>query len=208
MPTYAHFGGWVISTIAGWFVVTADILETPPLWRNPMTTRSTALCSSERIFVPFKGSRLTPERSATSSDLGSRIHSVPRSSGRHGAQTESSSSSASSASAAVTLAREAQTPRFLNRSTNSKTVQRRDSPPTEASHDGLPQSPNGFEANRRYRYEALGRFSAHRLSIPSEATGFNCSAISMRSGSVYSFRSSTSSLPFSNASAEPFCRVS
>jgi hypothetical protein len=24
MPTYAEFGGWVISTIAGWFVVTAD----------------------------------------------------------------------------------------------------------------------------------------------------------------------------------------
>jgi hypothetical protein len=25
MPTYADFHGWVISTIAGWFVVTADI---------------------------------------------------------------------------------------------------------------------------------------------------------------------------------------
>jgi hypothetical protein len=25
MPTYANSGGWVISTIAGWFVVTADI---------------------------------------------------------------------------------------------------------------------------------------------------------------------------------------
>ena len=24
MPGYADFGGWVISTIAGWFVVTAD----------------------------------------------------------------------------------------------------------------------------------------------------------------------------------------
>jgi hypothetical protein len=24
MPTYAEFGGWVISTIAGWFGVTAD----------------------------------------------------------------------------------------------------------------------------------------------------------------------------------------
>jgi hypothetical protein len=24
MPTYADFRGWVISTIAGWFVVTAD----------------------------------------------------------------------------------------------------------------------------------------------------------------------------------------
>src|SRR5271169_6015252 len=24
MPTYAEFGGWVISTFAGWFVVTAD----------------------------------------------------------------------------------------------------------------------------------------------------------------------------------------
>ena len=35
----------------------------------------------------------------------------------------------SSASAAVTLAREAQTPRFLNRSTSSAIVQRRDSPP-------------------------------------------------------------------------------
>ena len=27
MPTYANFGGWVISTIAGWFVVTADTGE-------------------------------------------------------------------------------------------------------------------------------------------------------------------------------------
>jgi hypothetical protein len=26
MPTYANFGGWVISTIAGRFVVTADTL--------------------------------------------------------------------------------------------------------------------------------------------------------------------------------------
>ena len=25
MPTYADFGGWVISTFAGWFVVTAYI---------------------------------------------------------------------------------------------------------------------------------------------------------------------------------------
>jgi hypothetical protein len=25
MPTYAEFVGWVISTLAGWFVVTADI---------------------------------------------------------------------------------------------------------------------------------------------------------------------------------------
>jgi hypothetical protein len=24
MPTYAEFVGWVISTLAGWFVVTAD----------------------------------------------------------------------------------------------------------------------------------------------------------------------------------------
>src|ERR1700686_2078699 len=94
-----------------------------------MTTRSTAFCSSERIFASFKGSRLTPESSSKSSDLGARIHSVPRSSRRHGAQPESSSSSPSSASAAVTLAREAQTPMFLNRSTSSKTVQRRDSPP-------------------------------------------------------------------------------
>jgi hypothetical protein len=27
MPTYADFGGWVISTIAGWFVVTADSIQ-------------------------------------------------------------------------------------------------------------------------------------------------------------------------------------
>ena len=27
MPTYADFGGWVISTFAGWFVVTADTLQ-------------------------------------------------------------------------------------------------------------------------------------------------------------------------------------
>src|SRR5271154_6694922 len=51
-----------------------------------MTTRSTALCSSERIFASFKGSRLPPERSSKSSDLGARIHSVPRSSRRHGAR--------------------------------------------------------------------------------------------------------------------------
>jgi hypothetical protein len=31
MPTYADFGGWVISTIAGWFVVTAD--------KSPRTTK-------------------------------------------------------------------------------------------------------------------------------------------------------------------------
>ena len=67
----------------------------------------------------FKGNRLTPERSAKSSDLGARIHSVPCSSRRHGAQPESSSSSPSSASAAVTLAHEAQMPRFLTRSSNS-----------------------------------------------------------------------------------------
>ena len=30
MPTYADFGGWVISTIAGWFVVTADTLHDLP----------------------------------------------------------------------------------------------------------------------------------------------------------------------------------
>jgi hypothetical protein len=28
MPTYADFGEWVISTIAGWFVVTADTMKT------------------------------------------------------------------------------------------------------------------------------------------------------------------------------------
>src|SRR5271154_1615715 len=106
-------------------------LETPPFWRYPITTRRTALCSSERIFASFRGSRLTPERSSKSSDLGARIHSVPRSCRRQGAQLESSSSSASSASAAVTLARVAQTPRFLNRSTNSPTVQQRDSPPEQ-----------------------------------------------------------------------------
>jgi hypothetical protein len=30
MPTYADFGGWVISTFAGWFVVTADKYEIKP----------------------------------------------------------------------------------------------------------------------------------------------------------------------------------
>ena len=89
-------------------------------------TRDTALCSSEGSCSSFRGSRLTPERSSKSSDLGARIHSVPRSSRRQGAQLESSSSSASSASAAVTLARVAQRPRFLNRSTNSAMVQQRD----------------------------------------------------------------------------------
>jgi hypothetical protein len=67
----------------------------PPLtWRpflfggTRVTTRSTTLCSSERIFASFRGSRLTPESSSKSSDLGVRIHSVPRSSRRHGAQAE------------------------------------------------------------------------------------------------------------------------
>ena len=113
-----------------------------------MTTRSTALCSSESIYASFKGSPLTPERKSKSSDLGARIHSVPRSSRRHGAQPESSSSSPSSASAAVTLAREAQTPRFLNRSTSSKTVQRRDSLPDKQANDNLPQvDAKGLEFN-------------------------------------------------------------
>src|SRR5271170_5426452 len=105
------------------------VLETPPFWRYPIVTRSTALCSSERSLASFRGSRLALERSSKSSDLGARIHSVPRSSRRHGAQAESSSPSASSASADVTLARVAQTPRFLNRSTNSAIVQQRDSSP-------------------------------------------------------------------------------
>ena len=35
--------------------------------------------------------------------------------------------------------------------------------------------------------------------------GFNSSARSMRSASVYWFRTSTNSLPLANASAEPFC---
>jgi hypothetical protein len=29
MPTYAEFGGWVIWTIAGWFVVSADTWQLP-----------------------------------------------------------------------------------------------------------------------------------------------------------------------------------
>ena len=73
-----------------------------------------------KVFAFLEESPLTPERSSRSSDLGSRIHSVPRSSRRQGAQPESSSSSASSASAAVTPAREARTPKFLSRSTSSK----------------------------------------------------------------------------------------
>ena len=134
-------------------------LETPPFWRYPMTTRSTALCSSERILASFRGSRLTPERSSKSSDLGARIHSVPRSSRRHGAQLESSSSSASSASAAVTLARVAQTPRFLNRSTNSATVQRAGLSPGEASHDGFPQvDAKGLDFNEFF--QGLAGFSS------------------------------------------------
>jgi hypothetical protein len=122
-------------------------LETPPFWRYPMTTRSTALCSSERIS--FKGSPLTPERSATNSDLGSRVHSIPRSSRRQGAQPESSSSSPSSASAAVTLAREAQMPRFLNRSTSSAIVQRRDYPPERQAMTASLKSMLGAWISRR-----------------------------------------------------------
>ena len=51
----------------------------PPLTWRPLlfggtrvTTRSTALCSSERILASFRGSRLTPERSSKSSDLSYR----------------------------------------------------------------------------------------------------------------------------------------
>jgi acetolactate synthase-1/2/3 large subunit len=61
------------SALSPEYLPTLD-LETPPFWRYPMTTRSTALCSSERIFASFRGSRLTPERSSECSDLGARIH--------------------------------------------------------------------------------------------------------------------------------------
>jgi hypothetical protein len=47
MPTYADFGGWVISTFAGWFVVTAD---------NPKSDEQKTLISG-RLFcqrpLPF-----------------------------------------------------------------------------------------------------------------------------------------------------------
>ena len=65
----------------------ALILETLPFRRYPMTTKSTALYSSERIFATFKGSRLTSAREAMSSDLGSNI--LPCSSRRPDAKTES-----------------------------------------------------------------------------------------------------------------------
>ena len=38
MPTYADFGGWVISTIAGWFVVTADTSKA--VWSLRLRLRS------------------------------------------------------------------------------------------------------------------------------------------------------------------------
>jgi hypothetical protein len=71
------------------------------------------LCKDLGLFKGKPSHAGKQQTSSKSSDLGSRIHSVPRSSRRHGAQPEISSSSPSSASAAVTLAREAQTPRLL-----------------------------------------------------------------------------------------------
>ena len=49
MPTYAELGGWVISTIAGWFVVTADRIATFPA--SERTNRS--LCKTSKRATGF-----------------------------------------------------------------------------------------------------------------------------------------------------------
>lgn len=92
-----------------------------------MTTSKTALWPWESSALC--GNFLAAKSSSRSCDLGTRIHSVPRSIRRHGLQGARSSSNSSSASAAVTLARDVEMPRFLNRSTSSEIVQRRDSAP-------------------------------------------------------------------------------
>ena len=115
-------------------------------------------------FPDSLASRLTPERSSKSSDLGARIHSVPRSSRRHGAQPESSSSSPRSASAAVTLARVAQTPRLLSRSTNSPPVQQWDSPPERQAVTASPQvDAKGLDLNAFFQGLAV-IFSSKRVA--------------------------------------------
>jgi hypothetical protein len=49
MPTYANCGGWVISTIAGWFEVTADTYEIElAALRNPVFER---LWTASGIFT-------------------------------------------------------------------------------------------------------------------------------------------------------------
>ena len=50
MPTYAEYGGWLISTIAGRFQVTADTLVT--IWPIclVLATRSMAFAALIRLF--------------------------------------------------------------------------------------------------------------------------------------------------------------
>ena len=125
------------------------ILETPPFWRYPMTTRSTALCSSERILASFRGSRLTPERSSKSSDLGARIHSVPRSSRRHGARAREFKLECQFGERgrhAGAGGANAQIFKPLDQFQNSPTAGLF---PREASHDGFPQvDAKGLDLNR------------------------------------------------------------
>jgi hypothetical protein len=63
---------------------------------TPITTKRTALCSCESFSDSGTGNFLTPQSSARTSDLGARIHSVPNSRSRQGAQGQSSSSTSSS----------------------------------------------------------------------------------------------------------------
>ena len=62
---------------------------------TPITTKRTALCSCESFSDSGTGNFLTPQSSARTSDLGARIHSVPNSRSRQGAQGQSSSSTSS-----------------------------------------------------------------------------------------------------------------
>jgi hypothetical protein len=63
---------------------------------TPITTKTTALSSCESFSDSETGNFLTPQSSARTSDLGVRIHSVPNSRSRQGAQGQSSSSTSSS----------------------------------------------------------------------------------------------------------------
>src|SRR5580704_4331542 len=101
-----------------------------------MTTKSTALCASERILASFRGSRLTPERSSKSSDLGARIHSVPRSSRRHGARAREFKLECQFGERGRHAGAKAQIFKPLDQLRNSPTA---GLSPGEASHDGLPQ---------------------------------------------------------------------
>jgi hypothetical protein len=67
MPTYADFGGWVISTIAGWFVVTADTFGVlhvtntdDDTWLMPATPATKVQHEDHRNALDGKALQKTP----------------------------------------------------------------------------------------------------------------------------------------------------